>query len=299
MKTFGIFGSGFGLYGYLPAVLNLGHSAQIPARYLKTFESRSELVCYRDKFSVREVDNDIIETSNAIVMAKDSNSQLEFLQNIIHRDKFLFLEKPLAPNIHSHTRALNFLIEEEVNFAVAYLFPYADWYKAVLESSKSYPVDIQFTWKITKPLSTWKNSENLGGGIRSYYFIHFAPLICDLGVDLVNSKVELRENSNSLHFLVTSLNSTTRLGVTFSYSSESRFQLVVQDYVRDKLLCSFDNHSPFGESGRPHVFDSRIPYLQSYVRESLASANTTRSVEIEQVVLAIRSLKPTIQSGTI
>ena len=98
----------------------------------------------------------------------------------------------------------------------------------------------------------------------------------------------------SLYFLVTSLNSTTRLGVTFSYSSESRFQLVVQDYVRDKLLYTFDNHSPFGESGRPHVIDSRIPFIQSYVRESLASTNTTRSVEIEQMVLAIRSLEPII-----
>ena len=49
MSTVGIVGSGFGLYGYLPALVEVGKmNVILPGRYKDKFLARSELKIYAD-----------------------------------------------------------------------------------------------------------------------------------------------------------------------------------------------------------------------------------------------------------
>ena len=291
VRSFGIFGSGFGLYGYLPAVLNLGYSATIPARYLESLNVREELLPYRNRVSICKLDDDIVRDNTAIIIAKNPDSQLVFLQNLVQKKKFLFLEKPLAPTVESHLWALDFLVQEKIKFAIAYLFPFTNWYSKVLEYSEALPVDIYFDWKITKPASPWKNDEKLGGGIRSYYLVHFAPLLNDLGANLLDDKILLKESANSFDLKIFLQGKSTNLRISFNFSSVSQFKLIICDSFNGKPIYVFDEESPFGNRGRTQVSDSRIPQIQKYIRDSMERINTARSIDIERTVLAIRSLE--------
>ena len=68
---FGILGSGFGLYGYLPAAVALGFSPILcPARYQDKFFSRDELKKFNESISWVDTDQDLIEMATTLVISK-------------------------------------------------------------------------------------------------------------------------------------------------------------------------------------------------------------------------------------
>ena len=90
--SIGILGSGFGLYGYLPAINNLGVGVNLLSRTQDVLESRAELRHLKANIEFCHSEQDLIQRSDKIVLARTPSSQLSFI--IKHSGQFehLFLK---------------------------------------------------------------------------------------------------------------------------------------------------------------------------------------------------------------
>ena len=65
-----ILGSGFGLYGYLPALQALGCRVVLPLRYRSIIENRAELSGFAERIGWAADDTDAIDQADAVVVAR-------------------------------------------------------------------------------------------------------------------------------------------------------------------------------------------------------------------------------------
>ena len=124
-----IIGSGFGLYGYLPAIINgLGDEVILPKKYSDFICSRSDLAEFKDK--VIWVDNQkvSIEKSNTVIIAVPPIKQSIMIKKCLEfkNIKNIFLEKPLAQSPIESSMILNILNTSKVNYAINYSFIYLE-----------------------------------------------------------------------------------------------------------------------------------------------------------------------------
>lgn len=164
-----IFGSGFGLYGYLPAAYELGYDIFLPTRYRTIFESRVELSKYSNR--ICWICDDILISEIAwnmdlIIIAKRPTDQVKLLNELYGFDKVysqsfggsasiinhnqniakkscrlrnLILEKPIAPNPYEALSLLKCFERNafNVSFRIGYTFLYTEWGKRIIKQLKS------------------------------------------------------------------------------------------------------------------------------------------------------------------
>src|SRR5580704_17552067 len=65
-----IYGSGFGLYGHLPALAELGHDVVVPARYRPAFDGRTELQPYRSAVHFADNESGMLPMAELAVLAR-------------------------------------------------------------------------------------------------------------------------------------------------------------------------------------------------------------------------------------
>ena len=94
-KSYFIFGSGFGIYGYLPALIKLKKKVYLLRKYKKNILKKKNLIKYiRNINFINKIDYNNID---AIIFAKRPKDQFNFVKKI-KKKLFLYLEKPLAEN---------------------------------------------------------------------------------------------------------------------------------------------------------------------------------------------------------
>jgi predicted dehydrogenase len=95
-----ILGSGFGLYGYLPALHALSCRIVLPARNRSTIERRAELSQLTSHITFVADENEAIDLADAVVIACRPADQLDLIPSLLYRQKLQrrLMEKPLAPN---------------------------------------------------------------------------------------------------------------------------------------------------------------------------------------------------------
>lgn len=277
----GIFGSGFGLYGYLPSILKLGWTPLILQKTYNAMILRPELLGFADRVRVVNKVSDLIESSDNLVVATPPLNQQEFLEELIPFDGHLFLEKPLAADTNSHSALIGQLDLHSQNFSVAYLFKYTRYYQMIIEHILHDKEGlVRVDWRIRPSDTNWKNSLNLGGGLFSFYGIHFSELLLDARVKI--SDIKVRADSDRISLSVTK-EKQTKLRLTVSYSTKSNFSINVDN----KVLADQDN--PFGGAnvfGKP---DSRIDMLSSYLFDS-SNISREKNILLEEYILRLRMI---------
>ena len=158
-----IIGSGFGLYGYLPALLTyLNEETVLPIYYQEKITLRSELASMSSK--VRWVVSRCLSFSNI---------------------KRFILEKPMASEPVGADSLQDELIQRKIGFSVAYTLTYARW-----QSDIQWPTDsdttITLTWNFMAhhfayDLHNWKRSHELGGGVLRFFGIHIIAMLAQRG----------------------------------------------------------------------------------------------------------------------
>ena len=84
MSAIGIIGAGFGLYGYLPALIEVGEKNIIlPARYKDKFSARSELQIYAGYVQWVSDERVMLEMVDTIVLALPPGYQLKLVKKLI------------------------------------------------------------------------------------------------------------------------------------------------------------------------------------------------------------------------
>ncbi len=189
-----IIGSEFGLYGYLPALVNkLDKEVVLPLNYRENVKKRPELAFTLSKVKwVANLDA-ALSIADTVIIAIPPISQLELVNyclNFSNIKRFIF-EKPLAPSPKLSATLLNQLNEQKKHYTIAYTFLHLKW-----QSQLPWPTQIESTITVTwnfmahhfaNDLNNWKRSHSKGGGVLRFFGIHLIAMLSERGYDKVHT----------------------------------------------------------------------------------------------------------------
>lgn len=183
-----VIGSGFGLYGYLPAlVAHLNKKIVLPIDYQNKIKARPELLSLLDKVQWVKDRNTALEIADTVVLAIPPFSQDALVSECLKFKNIrrLVLEKPIASNPVSSTHLHNELIDKRINFTVAYTLACLDWQSDITWSIKT-DMSIVLTWDFMAhhfayELRNWKRVHKQGGGVLRFFGIHIIAMLAMRG----------------------------------------------------------------------------------------------------------------------
>jgi hypothetical protein len=202
---FGIVGSGFGLYGYLPAVV-LGTDKQILllSKSLDAFKKRPELQFCKDRINWIENEEDFYSSVETLVLCLPPAIQFEVLMKWGHlrNIKNIILEKPISTSPTKSKVLIEFLENHNKKIIVGYSFQYNEWASRLNEiirdsNNKVKHIEIEWLFKAyhyRNDLQNWKRDHNAGGGAIRFFGIHIIALLSFIGYSAV---IESKTNSFS------------------------------------------------------------------------------------------------------
>lgn len=181
-NNWGILGSGFGSYGYLPAIIKAGYNAIVPERYLEKFRKRADLHPLIDRIKFCGLESEIIRNSNFLVFARRPEDQDVFIQSHIQdlKSKSIFFEKPLSQSNEISRKNLELLSKNKVKFRIGFLSKYTNWcvnLQRILSSKQSKNIVITLKWQFDAnhfkyDTKSWKGLIIQGGGTFYFYGSH-------------------------------------------------------------------------------------------------------------------------------
>ena len=273
-----ILGSGFGLYGYLPALHALSCRVVLPARYRATIEQRPELSQLADRISFVADENEAIDRADALIVARRPADQFDLIPSLLRRRKLqrLLLEKPLAPN-----PAAAFRLQDQIDASgkivrLGYLFGTTDWGRDLIARAAELRGDLQIRWRFrahhyAADQSNWKRADADGGGALRFYGIQLINLLAAMGFDQVKASrlAAVRPGeAESWHATLTNSNGARCLLELESNATERLFAVTAP-----ALGVTISRQDPFdAATGR---WDRRVPLLMSLCREFLTAETTT------------------------
>ncbi len=182
MLKVGIIGSGFGLYGLLPAFNSL-NSCQVVSICGKKTE---RLLNYCRKIGLEKIYTDWKlmlkkEQLDVLASAVIPDAQYEIAIFAIKTGINIFAEKPLAANFKQAKELLKLAKKKKVKHTIDFLYPEIEQWKKVkslIDSKSSGNLKYLYVnWdfpipgiKINRP--NWKSDISQGGGALAYYFSH-------------------------------------------------------------------------------------------------------------------------------
>ncbi|NDH67728.1 MAG: hypothetical protein EBY22_07490 [Gammaproteobacteria bacterium] len=199
---FGILGSGFGLYGYLPAVVGLGLTpVLLPERYRVKFLARDELKILEAHIHWIGSDQALLESVTTLIISKRPADQYVAFPDYLARRqiKKIVLEKPLAPNPTAALEMLEHVKASGKQCCAGFTFRFTSWaaplqYRLVNSANLSKEV-WELKWHFmahhySNNLLNWKRQNLQGGGALRYFGIHVIALLAEWGYcHVVSSEV--------------------------------------------------------------------------------------------------------------
>ena len=273
-KNYFIFGGGFGLYGYLPALIKINKKVFLDQKYKKKIISRNDISHLNNKirYYVKFPKN----MSKNIIFAKRPLDQYQFIiKNKINSS--LYLEKPIAPNPSKAFKLLKYLQKQRIIFKVGYLFFYCNWSRIL---KKKENISIEWSFKSnTFTAENWKSNEKKGGGIINFYGIHFIALISKLG-NFVCIKSNLSKNIWNAVYSYNNkfINIKINVNKTESFIIQSKNQTV------------YEAPSPFYKKKLKNKIDYRVIFLTKYLKDKKQNINHNLIIKLWDETLKITKI---------
>ena len=191
---FTIFGSGFGLYGYLPALAeHLGEEVVLPEAYENKVRSRPELGGTLSKIRWVKDHDEALALADGAVIATPPQFQSEIVERCLALPniKRLVLEKPLAVTPGMAASLLSWLDASGVQYVIAYTLLHLDWYKN-LAWPRDTDAEVELNWSFhahhfSHDLHNWKRVHAQGGGVLRFFGIHILAMLASRGYSQVKS----------------------------------------------------------------------------------------------------------------
>ena len=275
---FTIIGSGFGLYGYLPAILQeLGDKVILPEEYLPKVRNRQELKeLEKDIFWVKNKEL-AIEKATKVIFTVPPNYQYKAVKNLFDNDgcnsiQTIFLEKPVATSPAKSIELLEFLESKEVDYVIGYSFLYLDLnsnFNTLVNSS----TEIFWQWSFmahhfSMDLKNWKRYHSSGGGVLRFYGIHIIAFLSKFGYDNVKESTLTCQHSDepfiwSAKFLGGNL---PPCNVTVNCKSKKDVFNIISENIDNSILLN----DPFSLLvDRFDGLDKRVPMLASLLKDEM------------------------------
>jgi hypothetical protein len=191
MSVTGILGSGFGLYGWLPALLACDAGPIIlPQRYRPALTARPELAALAAQVEWLADEEAVLDRAALLALAvRPQDQQMRVAQSLQRPGiKALILEKPLAPTPGEALALHAALYAAGRRFEVGYTLAHTPWAQAlrqsVAEAGAAGTLDIRWTFMAhhyRHDLRNWKRSHPAGGGALRFYGIQLLALLALAG----------------------------------------------------------------------------------------------------------------------
>lgn len=296
MSRVAILGSGFGLYGYLPAAIRSGmQTVVVPERYQEKLRARPELCKYASAIEWAADESSALRNATHAILALAPAAQERRLMECLALPHLhtLFLEKPLATSPENALWLHVALCHSRKVVRVAYLFRYLEWAENLRTTLSSRSEGhVQITWRFQahhfqQRLDNWKRHPIDGGGPLRFYGIHLIALLAEIGYTEVT-------HSETLH---TAAGDAARWRATFTHdrlteicvdvdtcAEEAGFRV---DFVRrgnhEAIIALRD---PFTGVASDHkALDPRVGVLATHLRS--ASEGPAAVPDFYQATLAL------------
>jgi predicted dehydrogenase len=194
---FTIIGGGFGLYGYLPALMSSGNHVLLPVKYRERILDRTDLRQFETRITWVPSMEDGLSGARSVIIATQPSVQVMLVRRIVnefHNVKELFLEKPLAQTPEIALNIYDDLLRSRKEFCIGYNFRYTEWGKKLLSTPDIRCTNglLKIDWSFTAHhfrhnLQTWKRFHSDGGGAIRFYGIHLIALLSEIGYSKVTS----------------------------------------------------------------------------------------------------------------
>jgi predicted dehydrogenase len=273
---FGILGKGFGLYGYLPAIVSLGESVGTLSAYKDYIEERDDISDLSKHIQYFNNQDDLIEKSDSLVIARRPKDQYRLVKKILN-DQIklnLFLEKPLTPSCTTSQYLFNKLQSGEYNYRIGYTVEFTDWFFDVVNllNNQSFKnLELEIFWDFhayhyINKINTWKKNPFQGGGAFKFYGTHLVYLLANVG-KWDNVKMESFRHSleDEYMFLLSGKNKTRKFNISCNSCSpgKSVFDVKVKSNGKSIFHCALTD--PLFRNSNLKQRDSRIPMLKALI----------------------------------
>jgi hypothetical protein len=250
----GILGSGFGLYGYLPALCLYYPYEKIllSSRAKYNFDSRLELKLYSNQIIWIDDIIDIINKSELLIISYPP-FEVEKLSDYLISAKVLkkiIIEKPLCENPEKSQKLINKIELSGKKIVSSFIFIYTDWFQNISENQS---INHQVHWELTNinPVNSWKWNPELGGGLLRFYGIHLIAVCAIFDFEIIN----IINNSFEKFEGIFGKNSK-KIHITITYTDKNPLFLV-DDFYKGP--------TPFGIQHNQDEQDFRIKYLLNLI----------------------------------
>jgi predicted dehydrogenase len=193
-----IVGSGFGLYGYLPALVErMGATVVLPRAYEAKVRARPELAGTLGGIRWADDAEAALSQATGVVIATPPQRQVEVVSRCIAlpRIERLVLEKPLAATPALASAMLAGLDGANKRYRVGYTLLHASWHRELAWPPAPAPgASVSITWTFmahhfAHRLSNWKRVHDEGGGVLRFFGVHLVALLALRGYDGVRSSM--------------------------------------------------------------------------------------------------------------
>jgi hypothetical protein len=282
---FSILGSGFGLYGYLPALIGCGHSVVLPERYRERFQFRQELTRFAKQIEWATDEVSAVNRASAIVIALRPAEQTDWIKKCIaHRQiTRLLLEKPLAPAPLEALNLQTLLCNSRKLFRIGYTLCNAQWtarLKDFVTENPDYEINVNWLFlahHFRQGVRNWKQFESAGGGAIRFYGIQLIAVLASLGYCNVGESKSYGQSADEPERWIADISGKglpiCRILID-SRSDTAEFKILCRSSLGPtKLLAEL--RDPFGEDDRRYLcdgLDGRVGVLGDLVRSILNDA---------------------------
>lgn len=209
MVKVGIIGTGFGLYGLLPAFNQTTGCKVTSICGKKTLR----LVSYCQKIGLEKIYTDWQEMLDkedldAVVLAVVPSAQYKIAKIAIKRGLHVFAEKPLAATLKQAQELFSLAKKKKIIHAIDFIFPEIEEWKKVKEvlDKKTYgklkQIDLNWdflSYDVKNKKSSWKTDVAKGGGALSFYFSHSLYYLEYFAGKILSSKGKLSYSKESIN----------------------------------------------------------------------------------------------------
>jgi len=191
--VFTVVGGGFGLYGYVPALIEATGPVVLPREYEATLVRRTELRPYLDRVRWTRDKAAALAQADGVVVAVPPQHQPEIVKRCLEHPAIvrLVLEKPLAASPAAADELLGEVERSGRRYRVGYTFLHADWARE-LRWPPATMGEVRLDWTFmahhfAQSLDNWKRHHSMGGGPLRFFGVHVIALLARHGYDAVTS----------------------------------------------------------------------------------------------------------------
>jgi predicted dehydrogenase len=294
---FAVLGSGFGLYGYVPAlILGCHQQVYLPERYRIGLRERIDVRHFEDMIQWRSDDAAVLKEADAVVISRRPQDQEQLLRHCVEipNIRALVLEKPLGVTPGSALTALDALEGSGKSYRIAYVFRYVPWAVQLKQALERHEINgsVKIVWRFrahhyAHALENWKRSVSEGGGALRFFGIQLIGLLAELGyrnaatVQFASSGRDECE-AWSAEFSGEGL---PRCRIDVETNSAERQFLIETDESGAGSVRIVDLEEPFQQCARTGNFDRRVAALTELCRELIDGRDTSYGWYRESVAL--------------